>query len=408
MLSQVLIKRTLILWESHLLLGSPLLIQSGLTQLLMFCQILYPHHLPHFAKLSNKVFPYILISLIAFMAYPYQTKIQPQAASMVPTTSALYQPFGSAHENSATIVQPETDEKYKTELCKNWVQYGHCSYGSKCRFAHGQEDLVNKQIYNPKYKSKKCEGFHTTFYCPYGGRCNFIHDDGTAYKQRLLYYTYLLDFQTKSTVIKHIFMKYLEEAFAAYAKTGASHNNLLENFIEYIKNREYLRRLPVFVQIATQESEPEEAAEWKGFLSIRVKAILKELFGKFMYDYTIYKDEEEYWETLKVFLTVLIALHPDLKEMNPLEPKKQGWIKMLENMYEVLVVKPAEQLKGWEEEGMIGDWMEEIIMKESYEDTETAPDEELGPSVDVFSVKWTCTQLNKGFWLMYCYTSYHI
>ena len=33
------------------------------------------------------------------------------------------------------------DEKYKTALCRNFVQYGDCSYGQKCRFAHGEQEL---------------------------------------------------------------------------------------------------------------------------------------------------------------------------------------------------------------------------------------------------------------------------
>ncbi|KAK9705356.1 hypothetical protein RND81_07G050800 [Saponaria officinalis] len=30
---------------------------------------------------------------------------------------------------------------YKTELCKSWEDSGYCSYGCKCQFAHGQEEL---------------------------------------------------------------------------------------------------------------------------------------------------------------------------------------------------------------------------------------------------------------------------
>lgn len=35
--------------------------------------------------------------------------------------------------------------KYKTEMCKNWLAVGYCSYGNKCRFAHGRNELANKQ-----------------------------------------------------------------------------------------------------------------------------------------------------------------------------------------------------------------------------------------------------------------------
>ena len=30
--------------------------------------------------------------------------------------------------------------KYKTEICRNF-QLGHCTYGSKCAFAHGEREL---------------------------------------------------------------------------------------------------------------------------------------------------------------------------------------------------------------------------------------------------------------------------
>jgi hypothetical protein len=29
-------------------------------------------------------------------------------------------------------------EKYKTEMCKNWIENGSCRYSKKCQFAHGQ------------------------------------------------------------------------------------------------------------------------------------------------------------------------------------------------------------------------------------------------------------------------------
>lgn len=41
--------------------------------------------------------------------------------------------------NNAVI--PE-EAKYKTEMCKNWVETGKCNYGEKCKFAHGKNELV--------------------------------------------------------------------------------------------------------------------------------------------------------------------------------------------------------------------------------------------------------------------------
>ena len=41
-------------------------------------------------------------------------------------------------------VQASQDEKYKRELCYNFINKGCCKYNFKCRFAHGIEDLISK------------------------------------------------------------------------------------------------------------------------------------------------------------------------------------------------------------------------------------------------------------------------
>lgn len=64
--------------------------------------------------------------------------------------------------------------KYKTEICRSWQEKGVCSYGKKCMFAHGKEELVDKEFAGG-YKSKLCRSYHQKFFCPYGQRCMFIH-----------------------------------------------------------------------------------------------------------------------------------------------------------------------------------------------------------------------------------------
>jgi hypothetical protein len=44
---------------------------------------------------------------------------------------------------------------YKTELCRSWEEKGTCRYGTKCQFAHGQDELRNVQRH-PKYKTEIC------------------------------------------------------------------------------------------------------------------------------------------------------------------------------------------------------------------------------------------------------------
>jgi len=90
--------------------------------------------------------------------------------------------------------EPKTDKtKYKTELCKNWVEVGTCPYGPKCQFAHGTDEVHNKHPQNEKYKSKLCNQFHTAFHCPYGNRCLFRHEDRDL--EEVLTFKWLLELQ---------------------------------------------------------------------------------------------------------------------------------------------------------------------------------------------------------------------
>jgi hypothetical protein len=72
--------------------------------------------------------------------------------------------------------KPIDETKYKTELCRNWIEHGFCNYGNKCNFAHGRDELNQKIPCSNKYKSKQCQPFHTKGYCTYGQRCMFVHE----------------------------------------------------------------------------------------------------------------------------------------------------------------------------------------------------------------------------------------
>ena len=83
-----------------------------------------------------------------------------------------------------------SNSKYKTELCKYYVETGVCKFDGDCTFAHGSEDLRNAN-----HKSVLCRLFHMTNNCPYGKtvmsmthflnlfcflsgqNCAFIHDE---------------------------------------------------------------------------------------------------------------------------------------------------------------------------------------------------------------------------------------
>ncbi len=103
----------------------------------------------------------------------------------------------TANYKQNSIVTPKEAEadvqKFKTEMCKNWIEFGYCRYGKKCQYAHGEHELHETQeLVHHKYKSKLCKSFHTKNFCPYGLRCQFKHDSrefeqvhNFAYKYRV-------------------------------------------------------------------------------------------------------------------------------------------------------------------------------------------------------------------------------
>jgi len=90
-----------------------------------------------------------------------------------------------ASDESMTVSEESTNDvkataqKYKTELCKNWIENNHCRYGKKCQFAHGKEELATyKAAANTeeKMRTKNCRTFYKEKQCSYGGRCMFRHE----------------------------------------------------------------------------------------------------------------------------------------------------------------------------------------------------------------------------------------
>ena len=61
---------------------------------------------------------------------------------------------------------------YKTELCRQYIDIGHCDYAEKCLFAHGKNEL--KEL--PKYR-RICVSW-ANGYCQFGSNCMFMHHDG--------------------------------------------------------------------------------------------------------------------------------------------------------------------------------------------------------------------------------------
>jgi len=86
-------------------------------------------------------------------------------------------------------LEAKIDPKFKTELCKSWVETKFCVYGNKCRFAHGRDEIFNKQVNKSKYKLKACSSFFQNSYCNYGSRCHFKHDERKLSEIHLPYYS---------------------------------------------------------------------------------------------------------------------------------------------------------------------------------------------------------------------------
>lgn len=90
--------------------------------------------------------------------------------------TALQQtPRNKKEDGSRTKKAPATSNRYKTELCRPFQEYGYCKYSDKCQFAHGVIELRCLPRH-PKYKTELCRTYHTRGFCPYGPRCHFIHN----------------------------------------------------------------------------------------------------------------------------------------------------------------------------------------------------------------------------------------
>ena len=77
--------------------------------------------------------------------------------------------------------------KYKTEMCKNFSEVGHCPYFEKCQFAHGSHELLETVPACKRfYRTKPCKPFWEKGSCSYGFRCQFSHRMKPNYEERLM------------------------------------------------------------------------------------------------------------------------------------------------------------------------------------------------------------------------------
>ncbi|TCD70653.1 hypothetical protein EIP91_002374 [Steccherinum ochraceum] len=105
---------------------------------------------------------------------PYGLPVPPQGVPLAASNT------GSTVGGTPTGNGPSANNRklglYKTELCRSWEEKGTCRYGTKCQFAHGEDELRKVQRH-PKYKTEICRTFWVSGSCPYGKRCCFIHTE---------------------------------------------------------------------------------------------------------------------------------------------------------------------------------------------------------------------------------------
>ncbi|KAL0204969.1 hypothetical protein P9112_000276 [Eukaryota sp. TZLM1-RC] len=63
---------------------------------------------------------------------------------------------------------------YKTEMCRSFVELGHCEFGDQCNFAHCLNELRPK-VCHAKWKTSPCVAFFKRGFCQFGSRCRFSH-----------------------------------------------------------------------------------------------------------------------------------------------------------------------------------------------------------------------------------------
>lgn len=147
----------------------------------------------------------------------------------------------------------KNDPKYKTEMCKTWVNQNFCPYGNKCRFAHGRKDLFRKNVDAGKYKQKECSSFYFFGFCLYGERCHFKHDERrieTLYRNS--YYSYLLNSlatQQESIRINRSRPNRATKRLSVFAQiTGGDNDSQKPSCYSHLNPKDYIYNETRFVQ----------------------------------------------------------------------------------------------------------------------------------------------------------------
>lgn len=155
--------------------------------------------------------------------------------------------------------------KYKTELCKNFMEGRPCPYDGRCRFAHGYTELNQKLIINTKYRSRICESYYKTMYCPYGTRCLFRHynydeDFIWSYYNNCLASGFLIQEINEATKLYKIFKK-LRVLYKTDFPVISRRLISAADPLEHTENRHFVQvysRLKVFQQLTEKTKDSQK------------------------------------------------------------------------------------------------------------------------------------------------------
>ena len=152
--------------------------------------------------------------------------------------------------------------KYKTELCTNFMEGRQCPFASRCRFAHGYQELNKKFILNKKFRSKVCEPYHKQMFCKYGSRCLFRHYNF----EKEFYWSYYTNTLQSGFLLKELVDS--RELYKVFRKLRivykGNHNLVAEKLIltadpnqrlQSAIGTEIYKRLPVFSKLTEGSDE---------------------------------------------------------------------------------------------------------------------------------------------------------
>lgn len=179
----------------------------------------------------------------------FNQKVKPQKNKSKKAKKLYYTEKSKFAITTEAIIDP----KYKTELCKKYMETGKCPYGMKCRFAHGKQELIEK---TPcvNYKKKACKTFTEQGFCPYGSRCSFRHDERHLKDIKLPYHFINLFIYEKVDQIEHRLPIFQEI-------TGMKEEKDISSFFDLFKNIDLVHNSDTSTSSNEEESIKEMSDE---------------------------------------------------------------------------------------------------------------------------------------------------